>query len=52
MSLRVEIREETNLEVVLPVRWRSLYPGMEFDVEVSRETDLAVGTMHLVAVPS
>ena len=49
MSLSFEIREETDLDALLPVRWRNLYPGKPVDPEASRETDLAEGTTHFVA---
>ena len=50
MSLSFEIREETDPEVLLPVRWRTLYPGKVLDSEASRETDMAKGTVHFVAI--
>ena len=50
MSLSFEIREETVLDVLLPVRWRNLYPGKVLDSEASRETDMAEGTVHFVAI--
>ena len=50
MSLSFEIREETDLDALLPVRWRNLYPGKPVDPEISRETDLAIGTTHFVAI--
>ena len=50
MSLSFEIREETVLNVLLPVRWRNLYPGKVLDSEASRETDMAEGTVHFVAI--
>ena len=49
MSLSFEIREETNLDELLPVRWRNLYPDRAMDPEDNRETDLADGTIHFVA---
>ncbi|MGE4549933.1 MAG: GNAT family N-acetyltransferase [Opitutales bacterium] len=50
MSFSFEIREETVLDVLLPVRWRNLYPGKVLDSEASRETDMAEGTVHFVAI--
>ena len=50
MSLSFEIREETDPDVLLPVRWRNLYPGKVLDSEASRETDIAEGTVHFVAI--
>ena len=50
MSLSFEIHEETDLGALLPVRWRNLYPGKTLDFEASRETDMANGTVHFVAI--
>ena len=50
MSLSFEICEETVLNVLLPVRWRNLYPGKILDSEASRETDMAERTVHFVAI--
>ncbi len=50
MSISFEIREETDLELLLPVRWRNLYPGMEINPSSSRHTDILESTIHFVAV--
>ena len=50
MSLSFEIREETDLDVLLPVRWRNLYPGKPINPVTSRDTDLSEETIHFVAI--
>ena len=44
-----EIQESIDLDLVLPIRWRNLYPGRPVNVESSREADEAPDTMHFVA---
>ena len=44
-----QVREESDLKVLLPVRWRNLYPDQVMNPEASREDDLAAGTIHFVA---
>lgn len=47
--LSFEIRESIDIDLILPIRWRNLYPGNPIDPESSREVDEAPGTIHFVA---
>ena len=49
MQLPFDVYEETDLGILLPIRWRNLYPGVPISPESSRETDVAAGTKHFVA---
>ena len=49
MRLSFETQKETNLKILLPIRWRNLYPDNSVDPQLSRETDIAPGTTHFVA---
>ena len=44
-----EIRESADLDLILPIRWRNLYPEKPVDIESSREVDEATDTIHFVA---
>lgn len=45
----LEIRESSDLELILPIRWRNLYPGRPIDPESSHEADKSRETVHFVA---
>ncbi len=49
MGLVFEIRKEVDLETLLPVRWRNLYPESPVDPASSRSIDLKKGTIHFAA---
>ena len=44
-----EIRETTDPDLVLPIRWRNLYPGRPIDCESSRNADADPETVHFAA---
>ena len=50
MSFTFEIREESDLNALLAVRWRNLYPDKVIDPSVSKDTDKSEGTIHFTAV--
>ena len=45
----LEIRESSDLELILPIRWRNVYPGRPIDPESSHEADKSRETVHFVA---
>ena len=49
MSHSFKIREETDVDGLLPVRWRNLYPGKPINPSSSRDTDFSESTIHFVA---
>ncbi|MBG31353.1 MAG: hypothetical protein CMI31_15355 [Opitutae bacterium] len=50
MSFTFEIREESDLNALLVVRWRNLYPDKIIDPSVSKDTDNSDETVHFSAV--
>ena len=44
-----EIREHPDFDLLLPMRWRNLYPEKPLDRESSRKIDEDKGTLHFAA---
>ena len=44
-----KIRETSDIGLILPIRWRNLYPGRPIDPESSREADKSRETVHFMA---